>query len=93
MIDAHCHLDDPGLEPERVVAEARAVGVSDIVMAGVDAVGWRAQRALAGRFTGVHMVFGIHPQVVPVTACEALETAYVALEEAIVAARPFFLPL
>lgn len=88
MIDAHCHLDDPGLVPERVVAEARAVGVSDIVMAGVDATGWRAQRALAERFAGVHTVFGIHPQVVPAVACEALEAAYVALEQAIVAARP-----
>jgi len=88
MIDAHCHLDAPGLDAERVVAEARAAGVSDLVMAGVDADGWRAQRALAERFDGVHTVFGIHPQVVPVAACDALEDAYVALEQAIVAARP-----
>lgn len=90
MIDAHCHLDSErlGAPVDEVVAEARAAGVSAIVMAGVDPAGWRRQRAIAARHAGVHPVFGIHPQVVPELGCERLEEAYVALEEMIVRERP-----
>ncbi len=90
MIDSHCHLDSDelGRDPEVVAAEARAVGVSDIVMAGVDPSGWAAQRALAVRIPNVHTVFGIHPQMIPSYDCESLEAAYIALEAAITTARP-----
>ena len=90
MIDSHCHLDSDELggDPVVVAAEARAVGVSDIVMAGVDPSGWVAQRALAARIPCLHTVFGIHPQMIPSLDCDALEAAYVALEEAITTARP-----
>ncbi len=44
----------------------RAVGVEDIVVAGVDPGGWVAQRALAQRLPRLHTVFGIpsadHPR-------------------------------
>ncbi len=90
MIDAHCHLDSDrlGASPEVVVAEARAVGVEDIVMAGVDPGGWAAQRALAKRLPRLLTVFGLHPQIIPELACETLEAMYVALEEALVTQRP-----
>lgn len=90
MIDAHCHLDSDrlGVSPEVAVADARAVGVEDIVMAGVDPAGWAAQRALAARLPKLHTVFGIHPQIIPELDCETLEGMYIALEEALVGHRP-----
>jgi len=90
MIDAHCHLDSDrlGQSPEAAVAEARAVGVEDIVMAGVDPAGWAMQRELARRLPRLHTVFGIHPQIIPDLDCETLEGMYVALEAALGAHRP-----
>lgn len=66
LVDAHCHLnsDRLGGAVAELVREAREVGVDTIVMAGVDAACWRSQRALAARFPGARMVFGLHPQVV-----------------------------
>jgi len=90
MIDAHCHLDSDrlGTSADAVVADARAIGVEDIVMAGVDPTGWAAQRELARRLPRLHTVFGIHPQIIAELDCESLEAMYIALEEALIAHRP-----
>ncbi|MCA9519392.1 MAG: TatD family hydrolase [Myxococcales bacterium] len=63
FIDAHCHLADPRVESqlEPMLARARAVGVNEFVQAGVDPEDWRRQRALAARYGGMHLVFGLHP--------------------------------
>jgi len=68
MLDAHCHLNSTRLEaePESLLAEARAAGVTGIVMAGVDSTCWSTQLDLVKRFpTHVFPVFGLHPQVIP----------------------------
>lgn len=90
MIDAHCHLDSERLDApvKDLVSEARAVGVTDIVMAGVDPDGWRAQRALAERFEGVHPVFGIHPQLVPALDTSDVGAMLAALERALESELP-----
>ncbi len=82
MIDAHCHLDSDrlGATPAVRWKEARDAGVEAIVMAGVDPSGWRAQRELAASLTGVHPVFGIHPQLVPELDRAALEAMLAELE-------------
>ena len=67
LVDSHCHLDSErlGVEASVAIDSARACGVTDIVMAGVDPEGWAAQIALARRFGRAFPVFGIHPQLVP----------------------------
>ena len=90
MIDAHCHLDAEGLpvSADEAIAEAAAVGVSGIVMAGVDAAGWAAQQAIATRHPGrVFSVFGVHPQVVAELSERALDAELAALETAVRDAR------
>jgi TatD DNase family protein len=90
MIDAHCHLDAEGLpvSADEAVAEAAAVGVSGIVMAGVDRAGWASQQAIEARHPGrVFPVFGIHPQVVVELSERALDAELAALETAVRDAR------
>ncbi len=90
MIDAHCHLDADGLpvSADEAIAEAAAVGVTGIVMAGVDRAGWATQQAIAARHPGrVFPVFGVHPQVVAELSERALEAELAALETAVRDAR------
>ena len=58
MFDAHCHLD---MMDDRVAAlgRARAAGVHDILVAGVNPKGWREQLLLMRN--GVHIALGLHP--------------------------------
>lgn len=63
MFDAHCHLDRCA-DPEAALRRARAAGVADLVLAGVDPPGWAAQRRLAAAHAGLHLTAGVHPEVV-----------------------------
>lgn len=65
-IDAHCHLDLPAFDADRaaVLDRARREGVSGFLLAGIDPVGWAAQRVLAGAEAGVAWTAGLHPVAV-----------------------------
>lgn len=83
-IDTHCHLDAREFEGdrERVVVEARAAGVGQIVLPAVDAGNFAAVRALAHRH-GLAYALGIHPMCVD----GAADADLAALEAALDAAR------
>ncbi len=59
MFDAHCHLDRSAEDPITVLQRARDAGVTDVLIAGVEAKAWPAQTALWG--PGVHIAWGVHP--------------------------------
>ncbi len=67
MIDTHCHLDARAFDEDRdaVLARARAAGVTALVVPGVAPGGWAAAARLAAEEPGVHVAFGIHPQLLP----------------------------
>jgi TatD DNase family protein len=67
VIDTHCHLDRAAFDADReaVLSRARAVGVTDVVVPGVEPSGWEALLALCGREPGLHPALGIHPQALP----------------------------
>ena len=67
MIDTHCHLDVAAFDPDRaeVVARARAVGVTDVVIPAIGPAGWQRLRELALGTPGLHFAVGIHPQLLP----------------------------
>ena len=81
MFDAHCHLDtmeDCGA----VLSRARAVGVNDLLVAGVHPEGLHRQLNMVGN--GVHVALGLHPWAVhrapadwPTTLSTLLETSRV----------------
>lgn len=85
MIDAHCHLDRfaPERDPAEALAEALAVGVRRVVVAGVDPAGWRAQAALARAHMQVSCTYGLHPWTVAAVADEALPGLLAELERAL----------
>ena len=59
MFDAHCHLDRVPEDPQAVLQRARQAGITDLVVAGVQASSWDAQTRLSQ--TGVHVAWGVHP--------------------------------
>ena len=63
LIDTHCHLDFPALENEidAVLARARAQGVMQFVVPGVNGENWAAVLGLCGRKQGLYPALGIHP--------------------------------
>ena len=67
MIDTHCHLDGPAFDADReaVLARARAVGVTDVVVPAVDPDGWGRLLAVCAGHPGLHAALGIHPQALP----------------------------
>jgi TatD DNase family protein len=67
VIDSHCHLDGAAFDADREAAleRARAAGVSDVVVPGVEPSGWEAILRLASGHEGVHAALGIHPQALP----------------------------
>lgn len=66
MIDTHCHLDAPAFDADRAqcLARARAAGVLQVLIPGVEDRQWPAVRALA-RAHDLRFAVGTHPQVVP----------------------------
>ncbi|MGB0711945.1 MAG: TatD family hydrolase [Gammaproteobacteria bacterium] len=66
LVDSHCHLDDPRLDPLRDAAleRARAVGVRAIVVPAVDARSWQRTRDCCARAPtgmGLYPAYGLHP--------------------------------
>ena len=89
LVDAHCHLD---LEPltsdlPRALAQARACGISDIVMGGVDVDGWDLQALLAKEYAGLHPVYGLHPWIAAKLSPELLANRLQELRSRIVGAE------
>ena len=62
MIDSHCHLDGASFDADReaVLERARAAGVTDVVVPGVEPAGWEPLLRLAAGRPGVHAALGIH---------------------------------
>ncbi len=67
MIDTHCHLDGPAFDADReaALARARAAGVTDVVVPGVEPGGWERLLGLCAASQGLHAALGIHPQALP----------------------------
>jgi len=63
VIDTHCHLDDPAFESDRdqVLAQARAAGVTRLVVPAIRAAGWSGLLELCEREEGLYPALGLHP--------------------------------
>jgi TatD DNase family protein len=79
--DTHCHLDAPGHDrpPADLLAEARAVGVQELVLPAVEPDNWPTCARLAQEHQGVYPAFGVHPQAVRDLSDDALTAALDAL--------------
>lgn len=76
-VDTHCHLFLCDREPQPLLEEARAVGVSTMICAGIDPETSRRSLELAESFRGVFATAGMHPH----TASEMDRAAGNAIEE------------
>ena len=63
LFDTHCHLDVAPIYEQlaRVLAQARAVGIRDFVLPGVDREGWEQLMRVRDSEPGVHAAPGLHP--------------------------------
>lgn len=63
LIDAHCHFDFPIFDGRReaILEEARAEGMSHLVIPGVRKADWGRVSRVASEFEGVYYCLGIHP--------------------------------
>jgi TatD DNase family protein len=61
--DTHCHLQDPRLAPDlpRVLARARAAGVTRMVCCATREQDWAAVLELRRRHPGIGVMLGLHP--------------------------------
>ena len=66
LIDSHCHLDDDRLDGERdaIIAQARASGVSRMVVPATTANRWEKLKQLCDTDTGLYPAYGLHPMFV-----------------------------
>lgn len=65
MIDTHCHLDLATFDHDRadVLQQAKAVGVSDIIVPSISRANWSAVKQLTQQPSSVklHACYGLHP--------------------------------
>jgi TatD DNase family protein len=61
LVDTHCHLFLMEGQPDRLVEEARAGGVTAMVCAGIDPASSARSRELADSLAGVFATAGVHP--------------------------------
>lgn len=63
LVDSHCHLDDPRFNADReaVLADARAAGLSQIVIPATTASRWPQVRATSRLAPGLYPAYGLHP--------------------------------
>ena len=82
MFDSHCHLDSARFDAERdaVVARARAVGVTGILVPGVEPAEWPRLADVKARYPEVRIAVGLHPQALPGMSAPAIERALAELE-------------
>lgn len=67
MIDSHCHLDVAAFDRDRseVLARARDVGVTGILVPAIRPRAWAALVAMCAADPLLRCAIGIHPQIVP----------------------------
>jgi TatD DNase family protein len=80
-IDAHCHLADPRLDPEReeVIRRARQAGITRFIQGGVGPDDWQRQLDIGDRHrkeAEIHPVFGLHPVWVAMHTDEECQSAF-----------------
>ena len=65
LIDSHCHLDDDRFDESRdeVLAQARAAGVTRVVVPATTANRWEKVQQVC-RQPGCHAAYGLHPMFV-----------------------------
>lgn len=63
MFDTHCHLNFGAFDGkvDQIIADAKTVGVTHIVIPGTDAVSSRKAVDIAQQFDNVYAAVGIHP--------------------------------
>lgn len=63
LFDSHVHLDAPEFDGDRarVLRDARAAGVAEMLIPAVTAASWPKLRALCASGPGLHPAYGLHP--------------------------------
>ena len=63
IFDSHAHLDAPEFDADRarVLHDARAAGVAEMLIPAVTAASWPRLRALCEAEPGLHPAYGLHP--------------------------------
>ncbi len=63
FIDTHCHIDFPDFDADRdeVISHAGRLGVSAMIVPGVDASTWSQMLVTCKRFPGLYPALGLHP--------------------------------
>ena len=86
LFDTHCHLDLPAFDPDRtrVLQDARAAGVSDMLVPGISRRRWEGLVELCAREHGLHLALGMHPMFMEEHLLEHVDE----LEDWIVRHRP-----
>lgn len=66
LIDSHCHFDDARLDEDRDQAHqrARAAGVEQQIIPGIQASWWPRIRATCAAYPGLYANYGLHPMFV-----------------------------
>ena len=83
LVDTHCHLDLPAFDSDReaVLAEARAAGVTRILVPAIQASGWTGLLALCREQAGLYPALGLHPLFLDSHSEQQLEALQQRLEE------------
>jgi len=86
LIDTHCHLDVEEFDPDRdqVLADARAAGLTGIVIPAIHAAGWPRLLDLCASATDLHPALGLHPVYLAQHRAEHIAD----LERSLAEARP-----
>ena len=63
IFDSHAHLDAPEFDGDRarVLHDARAAGVAEMLVPAVTAASWPKLQALCASESGLHPAYGLHP--------------------------------
>lgn len=63
IVDTHCHLDVSAFDNDRdeIIAHCASLGVTKIIVPGIQAQGWKKQKAICDNSPGIFSAFGLHP--------------------------------
>jgi TatD DNase family protein len=63
LFDSHAHLDAPEFDDDRarVLRDARAAGIAEMLIPAVDASSWPKLQAICDSEPGLHPAYGLHP--------------------------------
>lgn len=86
LFDTHCHIDVEEFTPDReqVLAAARAAGVRDLLVPGVQRATWPALIRLCAADPHLHLALGMHPLYMQAHRPQDVQS----LGDAVAAARP-----